>query len=186
MPQTVEETRALRVSALQKCGVLKPGVSQQWGWGNSSDLTRSVGLRCDVDTIEIAFTAACRGVRQEVPLIRTACHFGGARVWFQCPCGRRTAALFDSGQSFACRQCLGLTYSIQQEAQRWRPLRGAQAIRRKLGGGPSIIEPFPTRPRYMHRATYKRLAEKAERYEQQTIDDVAASTRNMLAIRKAK
>lgn len=173
MQKTVEETRALRVSALQEWGVLEPGASQQWGWDNPP--TRTIALRCGADTLELVFTAAGEvAAQQHVPLIRTPCHFGGDRTWLQCPCGRRTAALFDAGETFACRQCLGLTYSIQQEASRWRPLRGAQAIRRKLGGGASIVEPFPPRPRYMHRATYRRLIAKAERYEERTIGHVAA------------
>lgn len=171
MPQTVEETHALRLPALQKSGALRPGASLRWGWGQSA---RTIALRCDAETIELVFTAAGNVVRQHVPLIRTPCNFGGERTWFQCPCGRRTAALFDARETFACRQCLGLTYSIQQEAPRWRPLRGAQAIRRRLGGSASIVEPFPPRPRYMHRATYKRLAEKAGRYEQKTIGQIAA------------
>lgn len=172
MPQTVEETRALRVSALKKCGVLRPGVAQQWGWDNPP--TRTVTLRCGVDEIDLVFTAAGDVVHQRVPLVRTPCHFGGDRLWFQCSCGRRTTGLFDAETAFACRVCLGLTYSIQQEAPRWRPLRGAQAIRRRLGGSASIIEPLPPRPSGMHQRTYNRLADKAQRYEEQTIGQLAA------------
>ena len=51
-------------------------------------------------------------LRQRVPIVQTACHFGGFRSWFGCPaCGERAARLFFRGARFACRKCSRLVYS---------------------------------------------------------------------------
>jgi hypothetical protein len=92
----------------------------------------------------------------------TACHFGGCRPWFLCPadvgngqrCGRRVAKLYTRGYVFACRQCCGLAYASQSENPRYRAITRSQKLRMRLGGGPSLLDPFPEKPRGMHRRTY--------------------------------
>lgn len=51
-------------------------------------------------------------------LIKTPCHFGGYRYWFECPllkdgihCKRRVGVLYLSGNYFGCRHCHELTYA---------------------------------------------------------------------------
>jgi hypothetical protein len=97
----------------------------------------------------------------------TPCNYGGARPWFLCPmdgCRRRVAILY-AGATIACRHCRDLAYSSQQESRRNRTLRRAQAIRRKLGGSANLMEPFPPRPKGMHRRTYRRLFSQSLRRE---------------------
>jgi hypothetical protein len=113
-----------------------------------------------------------KSIEQRVPITWTVCHFGGQRPWFICSvysggryCGRRAAVLFAAGELFACRRCYGLAYASQQEAPRDRSLSRAQKIRMQLGGSPSLLEPFPPKPRGMHTQTYMRLQARAQAAE---------------------
>jgi hypothetical protein len=94
----------------------------------------------------------------------TNCALGGSRPWFVCSvysngrfCGRRVAILYAAGDLFACRLCYGLAYKSQSESPPYRDLSRAQKIRMRLGGSPSLLEPFPEKPRGMHWQTYDRL-----------------------------
>jgi hypothetical protein len=108
-------------------------------------------------------------VEQRVPLVWTRCHFGGARPWFRCvahvggrSCGRRVAKLYLRDVAvFACRQCCGLAYASQSENPRYHAISRVQKIRVRLGGSANLVEPFPKKPRGMHRWTYYRLLARA-------------------------
>jgi len=53
-----------------------------------------------------------RDVTASIAVGRTACHFGGERVWFICPsCDTRRAILHAVGGVFQCRECHDLTYA---------------------------------------------------------------------------
>ena len=59
--------------------------------------------------------------------------------------------------AFACRHCLGLAYGSQQEPVRERGIVTARKIRMGLGGGESLTEAFPEKPKGMHWRRYSRL-----------------------------
>jgi hypothetical protein len=108
--------------------------------------------------------AEWKPITQRVPITWTGCHFGGRRPWFICSvcsdgqyCGRRVAILYGAGTYFACRHCYGLAYETQQQSARWRGFATAQKIRMRLDGSVDLLEPFPEKPRRMHRRTYERL-----------------------------
>jgi hypothetical protein len=110
-----------------------------------------------------------KSIEQRVPITWTACHFGGRRPWFTCAvcsggqyCGRRVAVLYGAGELFACRRCYDLAYTSQQESPWYRSISRARKIRMKLGGGESLAEPFPEKPRGMHWRTYHRLRARAQ------------------------
>jgi hypothetical protein len=100
---------------------------------------------------------------QHLLLTWTRCHFGGARPWFRCDgCGGRAAVLYLAiGSVFACRRCLGRAYRSQSETAANRSITKARKLRVRLGGGPSVLDPYPERPPRMHRRTYYRLLFKA-------------------------
>jgi hypothetical protein len=78
------------------------------------------------------------------------------------PCGRRAAKLYLSYRArFDCRRCCDLAYVSQSESPQHRAIRKAQKARIQLGGGPSLLDPFPGKPPRMHRRTYCRLFNKA-------------------------
>ncbi len=72
-------------------------------------------------------------------------------------CGRRVVVLYEPGRYFLCRCCYDLRYESQREDRTHRALRRAQKIRERLGGSANMTEPFPEKPKGMHRKTYGRL-----------------------------
>ena len=123
----------------------------------------SIGVRPEWDAVVLIYRSWSWGgsdwksVERRVPITWTACHLGGRRPWFICPCGRRVAVLYGAGELFACRHCCGLAYESQQEPVGQRGLGRAQKIRMQLGGCQSMFEPFPVKPKGMHWRTYDRL-----------------------------
>jgi hypothetical protein len=73
------------------------------------------------------------------------------------PCGRTVVKLYADGAYFLCRHCYRLTYPCQRERTLDRTIRRADRIRMKLGGEPGMLNPFPSKPKGMHWATYDRL-----------------------------
>ena len=55
-----------------------------------------------------------------------------------------------------------MAYESQQQTARHRGLEQARKIRMRLGGGVDLLEPFPARPKGMHRRTFNRLRARAE------------------------
>ena len=92
-----------------------------------------------------------------VALERTDCRFGYFRFWWRCPgCQRRCAVLYWP-EHLECRVCHGLVYRSQRLTALKRQVRQASAVRRRLGGSGSSLEPFPIKPKGMHWSTYERL-----------------------------
>lgn len=87
----------------------------------------------------------------------TPCTFGGKRPWFLCPgCDQRVAVLFGR-EMFLCRHCRGLAYRSQRESESRRVIRRADAIRRRLGWPPGVLNPTGERPKGMRLRTFLRL-----------------------------
>ena len=100
---------------------------------------------------------------------------GGKRPWFLCPsCGRRCGILYAIRSRLLCRKCGKLSYESQSETSHYRALRKAQKIRARLGGSGNMAEPFPSRPRYMHRRTYQRLRFQYQAAEKQYMEPLIA------------
>jgi hypothetical protein len=110
--------------------------------------------------------------RQYVPIVTTKQPLGGEGPWFECDCGERAAILY--GPRFLCRRCRRIAYSSQQESRRYAAPRRAQKIRTKLGGSFSMSEPFPERPKGMHRRTYEKLRARYVNFEQASLTVMAA------------
>ena len=80
-----------------------------------------------------------KNTEQRVPVIWTACHFGGRRPWFICAahvnskcCGRRVAVPYLAGD--ACRKWGDLAY----ESQRGGPLHATSETRSVSGCGSAV------------------------------------------------
>jgi hypothetical protein len=95
----------------------------------------------------------------------TRCNYGGVRPWFRCSCGRRVAKLYCGDIFIGCRICYEARYESQRLGVKGRAHHQACKIRLSLGGAPTIVQPFPERPRRMWRCTYDRLRLEAEKLE---------------------
>lgn len=99
----------------------------------------------------LSFSGDGTPVRQHVPVLATACNYGGERQWFGCPnCGWRVAILYLRAARFACRSCQRVTYASQSEdalGRLWRKQSKAEAK----------LEENLRRPKGMHRRTRERL-----------------------------
>src|SRR5918997_955823 len=163
---TTDECHSLDVRDLYRDGLLKPGswFSSRWLRGDSE--TGSVSGFTYRDRVLLSYRhrsgldAEWEDVEEPVPLKWMTCNFGGERPWFVCPgvtCGRRVAVLYGPGKYFLCRHCYDLRYESQRNDKKDRALRRAQKIRKRLGGGANMMEPFAEKPKGRHHDTYMRL-----------------------------
>ena len=167
----VKDHLELDVHELHRERRLEPGEWCYWTWWRGNRAVLTVMIQALDDAVELAYPPRTRGMgrgvrqtRYDVLLAWTACTFGGGRPWFVCPgetdgvpCGRRAAKLYYRDGLFLCRLCQDLAYASQGRGLRTAPLRKAQGVRLRLGGSLDIRDPFPPRPKGMHRATHARL-----------------------------
>jgi len=171
----VENGLTLDLNRLLRDKLVLPGqhVRGTLTWNRTSNGKRiaSIGYEADLQNHEAAwirlqYTADGTPIDYFVHLTTTRPHFGGYRWWFSCPTtGTRAAKLYlPAGERrFASRHAYRLAYHSQNQTFMDRNLSRAQDIRRRLGGSPSLFEPFPWKPNGMHWKTYWRLRERAER-----------------------
>jgi hypothetical protein len=164
---TVEELAAdcLDVREALKAGVLEGGwVSLRAGirWPRIRKIRASPYL--------IQIELHNQTVPQQVPVSWTPCHYGGARPWLHCLCGRRVLRLFKGFGGYFCRPCCGNPiYESQRRNQKARAYLQAYRARQQLGGSRPGVDPVPERPHRMKQRTYARLCDRIERLERQLI-----------------
>lgn len=184
---TVEGCHSIDVRGWKRDGWLEPGQWFKSYWLRDGEETGSINVRVP-DKGEVVLSYRSRpaasdeweDVEQRVLLSWTTCHLGGERPWFICSvyandvyCGRRVAKLYAGGKLFACRHCYDLAYQSQHETPDGRALLKTQRIRERLGGGPSLSEPFPDKPKGMHWRTYWRLTREADHAERVSLAGMA-------------
>ncbi len=171
----VEDRLSVDVRGWHRQGLLEPYTAFTTTWtrypGEVSISVQVLGTPEEpADAVRLSYSWGAPGEKQDVayrvPLEWTACNFGGSRLWFVCPglrCGRRAALLYLGGRYFLCRGCQDLSYASQRErGGSVAALHECQRIRTKLRGSPNVREPFPDRPKVMHRNTYRRLYDQHE------------------------
>ena len=167
---TTADAFALDVRALHREGELVPGNTitriKRRRDGTESQMGAEVQGHCLV--IKYFFTSIAGGpnrglaLNEVVPFASTPCNYGGRRRWFRCmKCQRRVAVTYYIRGSCGCRCCHKLAYPSQRQRAADRARERAQRIRLRLGGSPSVFDPFPERPSGMRRATYQRLKDHA-------------------------
>jgi hypothetical protein len=172
---TCESCPSIDVRQWHRQGRLEPGQRFSWSWTRDGGTAGGITIQVECAAVVLSYRYCCSGsnewksIQQRVPISLTACHLGGVRPWFICSvycdgryCGRRAAILYGTGELFACRQCYGLAYASQQQTPLHRGLHKARKIRMRLGGSADLLEPFPARPKGMHRRTFQRLRARAE------------------------
>ena len=161
------------VRKIHRQGLLKSGSTLTWQWSCGRETIATIRLGIEWDRVILDYrnqSAYSNGGEWEqmhyaVRLDWTRCALGGHRVWWLCPalgCGRRVAVLY-GGRVFACRQCNGVAYRSQREPDDDRATRRADAIRRRLGWEPGILNGDGDKPNGMHWRTYWRLRDEHNR-----------------------
>jgi len=149
-----EDHHRLDVGALNRGGLLNGSGTLTWPDGHHVTV---IGYG---DSLKLEYVIDGKKIQERVSLSKTAVHLGGHRSWFLCPgCNRRIASLYFMMQ-FRCRHCHDLRYRSQREAPRFRAISRIQRTRKKMGGSENLLQPRPSRPRYMHALTYARLVRK--------------------------
>jgi hypothetical protein len=152
---------SLDVRELKKFGLLQDQrmILQGLRW---PALSRIVGSR---HWLELEFD---RESMQRVRVSWARCHMGGWRPWMHCPyCEKRVAKLLKGLGGYCCRACVGNPlYASQTKSTHGRRHFGICKIRLQLNGYASLLEPFPERPRGMHRKRYERMKARALELEQ--------------------
>ncbi len=182
---TVEDGFTLDINKLIRDGNIRPG---QWCSGTlrwtrvaRGEEVGSIGYEANLMASDQAWLRLHYRVNDEpqdyrVNLETTRPNYGGRRWWFRCPAkGRRVAKLHlpSGGQIFASRRTYRLAYQSQRERAYDRALTRTQDIRMKLGGSPSLAEPFPDKPKGMWWRTYWRLRGEAQEAEHRSLLGVA-------------
>jgi len=147
---------------------LKTGGFAAFRWSRNEETTGVVLARTQGGYVELSYgyrgyLGDWRHTTCNILLAWTRCHYGGWRAWFLCPrlgCGRRVRVLY-GGAYFACRQCHDLTYDSQNTTVHGRAIIRARRIQMKLGGSPSLADPFPEKPKGLHWKTYNALKAQA-------------------------
>jgi hypothetical protein len=168
---TCESCFSIDVRQLHREGRLSPHQSFPLSWQFDHRQVGDIAVRTEHGLLILSYQVRTlenpepRLVEQTVPVIWTSCALGGHRPWFRCTaaragvsCNRRAAKIFlGSGSGFACRRCYGLAYASQSNSRFHRDITRAMKIRIRLGGSPNLFDPFPPKPKGLHRVTYERL-----------------------------
>lgn len=157
-----EDVRCVDIRYMHKHGLLRSLGSGTLSWSRNDVQTASIRFRIEEDRLVLNYRYRTHGnewedIEQPVLFDRTACNYGGERVWFLCPhCSRRVAVLYGAGAWFLCRHCYRLPYSSQQETYADRMRRKARKIRDSLGASNNLMEPVWEKPRGMHWRTFNK------------------------------
>jgi hypothetical protein len=168
---TCEVCQSLDVRKLQREGRLLTYQSFPVSWRFGDEVYGGIHIHTEPNVVILRFQSKSpersdwKLVEQNVPIAWTACALGGQRPWFVCTalvarvrCGRRVAKIYLGGSPiFACRHCHRLAYASQSKSAFFRDIAKAMNIRMRLGGSPNLFDPFPQRPKGLHRRTYQRL-----------------------------
>jgi len=139
-----------------RLGLLKPGTASGWAWSNpeTDDRLGYIDFSVTEYRVTLSYSINATPRRQDVPLYRTTCNYGGVRPWFGCPgCSRRVAVLFLRSNGFGCRHCQRIAYASQSEDACGRAWRRQAKLEARLS-------PDWERPKGMHQLTYERLLER--------------------------
>lgn len=77
----------------------------------------------------------------KVPIVTTACNYGGIRFWFRCSlyrngvyCGRRVGVLYKVSKYYGCRYCGDLVYADQNASKMGRGMVCDPDLQKAYGG----------------------------------------------------
>lgn len=163
------EFHSIDLALLRKRNLLRVGTWSALRWSRGTQETGSIKIAVVSQGIRLVYRRRERGEWQDVDeivsLVETPARLGGSRQWFRClSCQRRCRIIYGGGH-FHCRRCHGLKYGTQYEPHFARAATAVLKIRSRLGAKGGIDDPFPRRPKGMHRRTYERLRDEEEQLQ---------------------
>lgn len=126
--KTVEACLVLDIKYLKDNGAFDSEFpssgSIQWRSGASAGIHIHPYLDGPCDCVlSLTYLVNGEDVQYDIPVVSTACNYGGRRYWFLCPgvrdgidCATRVGKLYlpGNGKYFLCRHCYDLTYKSRQ------------------------------------------------------------------------
>lgn len=177
------DMRSLDIRKMHRASLLKPGGSFNWQWERGGIVRAEISITMHQSTsVTLNYRSRSHGgewqdKRYEVMVDWTACHFGGTRPWWNCPCcGQRVAVLW-GGTTYACRHCQKINYESTRRAESDKPFDRANKLRKRLGWVPGVAHGMGEQPKGMHMTTYLRLLQQYTVQAQATLQ----STDKLLA-----
>ena len=155
-----EQTLKVDLRIWRKLGYLVNGQTFAWQWSRGGEVTGNIGVSVRADSIRLGYTANGQDASQTICTTTTPCRYGGARMWFQCPCcSGRAEVLFMRAGRFACRQCQKVSYSSQSGSAHDRINTRYHKLHALIEAG---------RPKWQRWATFERLEDRFERANEQS------------------
>ncbi len=135
-----------------------------WGWNRGGEPSGSINVQSSPDSMTLIYrikdryTDEWQDKQQVVPIVHTACGYGGTRAWFRCPvCYRRCALLYLRAYRFACRKCQRVAYSSQSGNAMDRLMQKSHKLRAEISDG---------KPKGMRWRTYDQICEQVGEIEE--------------------
>ena len=147
-------------------GFLTPGRSFPWVW--SMDGNQVASIQVQVTDSQMRLQYSYQGAARSFPvyLTRTACNYGGSRLWACCPrCRGRVGILYLTAGAWSCRKCSRLSYPSQSDDQTARAWRAQSKIETRLAGGKGEWNGW-RKPKGMHQKTFDQLRERIFQLEE--------------------
>jgi hypothetical protein len=178
----LDHLRQVDIRYMNRRSLLREGTAGTLSWSFRDKPHGSIRYNVQVDRLHLSYRITRRDEEEPRPVEldvffdATRCNYGGTRKWFLCPaCGRRVGVLYEQGDLFACRYCVGLSYAVESETRHDRALRKFRKLRDKLDDAPRLQEfiPLSCKPKGMRWRTFWRIIEKDKRIIHRIIGEEA-------------
>ena len=133
---------------------LRDGQTFILSWGNGLSLS----FRADESTLYAI------ELGQIIEVERMACRFGGERFWLRCPyCDSRRRVLYIYRHGIECRDCLGLSYEVENETRHERAMRRYRKFSLRHFGNDEVVNVNTPKPPWRRWRTHYRAQDERER-----------------------
>lgn len=166
---TLDTHRCIDIRHWKRAGMLHRSGGFNWIWSRCGEEIARITVYPAPDGLRLVYRVSLNdgpwhSIDEFVRLTETPCHYGGSRLWFECPgCGRRAAKLWGVSARFRCRVCCGLPYKSQMESDFDLMLRRKDRLEARLK---HVCDNLYLKPKGMHWRTYQRIQAGIEAQEQ--------------------
>lgn len=149
------------------------------GWNRGGEPSGNITVQSSQDSATLIYrikdfhSDEWQDKRQVIPVVRTACGYGGNRKWFECPvCQRRCELLYLRAYRFACRKCQRVAYTSQSGGPMDRLMHKSHKLKARIDEG---------KPKGMRWRTYERIWDQVHEIEKLADDYFAVRCAALVA-----